>query len=323
VTNGSPNPVVFTLQAADGYTTQNGRFSILANPAESVDAGTWIDIQPQIEVAAGQQVVVPFTVSVPQDATPGDHPAGLAALVTTGAGAEGGAGVNLSSRFAVAVMTRVTGELTPALAIAGATAGYQLAWNPLNPGRLTARFNVVNTGNTRLTVTGAVEAGGHSAGWPGEGETIGLMPGESRQVSVDVGQVWPLFRVTAAITAIPVVVTSSRGDQAPDPAPVTVNARAWAMPWPHLAILAASALLLVAVIGSRRRARRRLRQAVADASAKARAEALAEVRAQAETGAPGPAEADQTDKPQPDQPQATAAPLTRKQVRDTRESGSQ
>jgi hypothetical protein len=278
VTNLSADPVVFAMQAADGYTTQKGRFSILSNPADSVDSGTWIEIQPEVEVPPGQQVVVPFTVRVPRDATPGDHPAGLAAVVARVGDTEGGAGVNLSSRFAVAVMARVAGELEPKLEIVDARADYRMAWGLLEPGRLAVAFTLVNSGNTRLTVRGSLDVGGPSAKWPAEGEVIGLMPGESREVAVNVRRVWPLFRVTADIVAEPTVELSAGGDKPPEAASATAKASAWALPVPHMIVLAVIALAVMAALRARRATQRKLREAVAAAAAQGRAEALAGAR---------------------------------------------
>jgi hypothetical protein len=294
VTNGSEDPVVFALQAADGYTTQNGRYSILADPSESKDSGTWVQIQPRVEVGPGECVVVPFTVTAPRLAEPGDHPAGIAATVASGPQEGGGAGVQLASRFAVAVMTRVTGDLDPSLEINSAEVRYRWSWNPLRPGALIAAFDLSNTGNARLTVSGKVEAGGRAVSWPAEGEMIGLMPGESRRVETQVPAVWPLFRVGARVIAKPVVTASGEGD-VPEVAPVTAGLSAWAIPWPQLLALAGVALAAGAALGSRRRTNRRLR----DAAARAREEALAEAG-----GSPVP------EKP---------APPTRRQAREARE----
>ena len=57
---------------------------MLTSDRESTDAGTWIRIQDSIDVASGADVVVPFTITVPDDATPGDHLAGVAAAIRSG-----------------------------------------------------------------------------------------------------------------------------------------------------------------------------------------------------------------------------------------------
>src|SRR5699024_6048565 len=63
VTNLSDRDATFDLSAADGYYTRTGRFDMLPDTEESVDAGTWIDVQPEVTVPAGETVVVPYRLT--------------------------------------------------------------------------------------------------------------------------------------------------------------------------------------------------------------------------------------------------------------------
>jgi hypothetical protein len=249
VVNLSQREVTFAITAADGYFTERGRFNMLAAGDESTDAGLWIEVQDSVTVGAGEQAVIPFTVTVPADATPGDHPAGLAASVRQ-AGDEGG--VSVDSRVGFRVMTRVTGEYLSSLDLT-VDAGYSTRWNPFQPGSATVEYTVANTGNTRLSAAPVIRVAGPlglgakrvEAEFPGE-----LAPGESRAASVAVEGVWPLFWLTAAVDvdAQPVV------EGAPPAAASGKDATA-AAPLPQLAVLVAAALLIV--WGRRDRARRR------------------------------------------------------------------
>src|SRR5690625_2071500 len=93
----------FRLTAADGFTTPTGRFDMLASDEESTEAGTWIDIPDEVTVAAGESEVVPFTITVPDQAEPGDHPAGVAASVVSRQSAEDGTAVGVEDRMGVKV----------------------------------------------------------------------------------------------------------------------------------------------------------------------------------------------------------------------------
>jgi hypothetical protein len=284
ITNLSQEAVTFALASADGYFTATGRFNMLSNPAESVDAGTWIEIQDAVTVEADETAVVPFTVTVPADAQPGDHAGGVAAAVkSSGAGSEGGAGLGVTSRFGFRVMTRVLGELEPLLEVANPQASYTTAWNPAQPGQLRIGFDLVNKGNSRLTVTGRVAAGGGTAAFPGREEpAIELLPGDTRRVEVRVAGVWPLFRVTAKITAEPVVLAVDDA-RPPELKPVTATVGAFAMPWPQCACAAGIGLLIAAWLVSRGRSRRRIARIVAQAKAEALAEAAGQPK-----GGPAP-----------------------------------
>ncbi|MEU8239496.1 hypothetical protein AB0C07_14740 [Actinoplanes missouriensis] len=230
VRNFSDAPASFTLTAADGYLTGKGRFNMLPSDRKSVDGGTWITVRESVTVGAGKTAVVPFTITVPRDATPGDHPAGIAASV---AGRQGT--VQVESRVGFRVLMRASGEVRPALAVRGVSASYERSWNPFAPGELTVSYQAANTGNVRLDLAdrvstselfGLVSATGASV----RGE---LLPGGESSATTRVGGVWGLgpvrttVRLDAAATASTTVTT-------------------WVAPWPQLFLLVAAVLIVLA-----------------------------------------------------------------------------
>jgi hypothetical protein len=277
VTNLSKVEAQFTLTAADGYFTPAGRFNMRSETEESTEAGTWIEIGDSVTVAPGKTTVVPFTVKVPRNAEPGDHAAGVAAAVRSGqAAGPDGAGLGVTSRFGFRVMTRVLGELAPALEIGDVKTSYDIAWNPVRPGRLMIGFELANTGNTRLTVSGFVSAGGREVAYPQASElAIELLPGESRRIETVLTRVWPAFRIEVTISADPVVLTID-DSPAVSLAPVTTTAGVWALPWPQLICLAGLVLIAGAIWSGRSRSKRRLAARFAEVRAEARAAGLAE-----------------------------------------------
>jgi hypothetical protein len=274
VTNLSDRQVTFSLVAADGYFTATGRFNMLNNPEESVDAGTWIAIEPRVSVEPNETAVVPFTVAVPADAEPGDHAAGVAAAVTSAAG-ESGSGLGVTSRFGFRVMTRVAGEIRPGLEIQGLSGRYDVAWSPAKPGRLHVTFDLVNTGNVRLIVTGAVDAGGGNTAFPADkAPQIELLPGAQHSVETTVDGVWPLVSAKVAVTALPAAVVLGE-TEATELDAVAAQARVWTPPWPQLVCLAGLALILAAILGGRSRSRKRIALMLEAARAEERARAAA------------------------------------------------
>lgn len=271
VRNLGAEEVTFRLSAADGFYNANGRFDMLPSDQESVAAGTWIDLPETVTVAPGGTAVVPFSITVPDDAEPGDHAAGIAASVVSSA-AGGGTGVGVESRVGFKVMTRVTGELRPEFAVRQVESDYSLSWNPLRPGRVTTTFTVANTGNARLVVEGALALAGRTAAFPAEGERRGeLLPGEERAFVVVLDEAWPLLLLSGDLTVTPLVSSEESAEATPSATAVTV----WAVPWPQLLILAGVALLIVALWGGRIRSKRRLRALLAEAEERGRREAQA------------------------------------------------
>lgn len=270
VRNLGAETIAFRLSAADGFYNGNGRFDMLPSDQKSVAAGTWITLPQSVTLEPGQTAIVPFEVTVPEDAEPGDHAAGVAASIMS-ASQDGGTGVGVESRVGVKVMTRVTGELQPAFAVRKLTTGYRLSWNPFRPGSLAVAFELVNTGNTRLNGAGALRIAGQSMSFPAEGErTQQLLPGETRSFTLSLDDVWPLFALPGDLTLSP-SATGVDGD-AIAVAPTTTAVLAWAVPWPQLIVLAGVALIVWALLWNRIRSRRRLQHLLEQAREEGRAQ---------------------------------------------------
>ena len=227
-----------------------------------------------VTVPAGETAVVTLTTTVPDDAEPGDHAAGVAASIISSGTDDGGASVGVESRVGFRVMTRVTGELAPSAVVQNITTAYRTAWNPFSPGSLTVEFDVANTGNTRLRITGVVTAAGAHADFPPEDEPQELLSGDVRHFTVEVDGVWPQLVVPVAIDIDPEAVVVS-GD-APEVDRLRADAVAWAVPWPQLIALAGVALIVWAILWGRGRSRRRVSALIEEARAQAREEARAE-----------------------------------------------
>ena len=273
VRNLSAQEVTFDLTAADGFYTSEGHFDMLAAEQESTAAGTWIDLPAAVTVGAGRSVVVPFTLTVPERAEPGDHAAGVAASLRSGSARSAeGTEMTLRSRVGIQVTTRVTGELSATAALDGTSLTYDGSAHPLRPGTATATVVVANTGNVQLAARGRVVLGDRSVPFPAEGQRPqSLLPGERRAVTVSVPQVWPTGAIDADIVLTPEARTID-GEQVPADE-VRTSVSAWAVPVPQLLSLLGAALVVVAVIGWRVRSRRRLSELLAEARAAGRREA--------------------------------------------------
>lgn len=275
VRNLGAGDVVFSLSAADGFYTAAGRFDMLPSDKESTDSGSWITIPEEVEIAAGGSAVVAFTITVPDDAEPGDHAAGVAASVLSVKKDESGAaGVGVESRVGVKVLTRVAGALAPAFAVQNVQTGYRLNPNPFEAGGLTVSFDVQNTGNTRLDAAGTLDIAGQTLAFPAEGEHPQvLLPGESRTFSLQLAEVWPLFLLGGDLKVAPTAASLDGEKIAVEGS--TTSLSVWAMPWPQLGLLVGAALLVLALLWNRIRSRRRVQALISEAVERGREEALA------------------------------------------------
>ena len=266
VRNFGRGTAVFSLKAADGYLTDKGRFNMLRSDQTSVDGGTWIRVQEKVTVGPNETKVVPFTITVPRDATPGDHPAGIAATVTSTGGT-----VAVESRVGFRVMMRASGTITAALAINNLTATYRHSWNPLSAGTIRVRYSTTNDGSVAVTGTGQVTTAElfglarHEA----RAEVEEMLPGGSRQVDLRVAGVWALGSLRTSVDLTPAV--RDGGPAGTEIRQASAAVTVWALPWPQL-ILAA---VLIALVLAVRIINRRRRQRLAHLRARARDEGRA------------------------------------------------
>ncbi|MFJ2300350.1 WxL protein peptidoglycan domain-containing protein [Oerskovia paurometabola] len=273
VTNRGDVPLDLAVYAADAFTSPTGALDVLPAGATSVDLGAWITADvPRVAVGPGERVTVPFTLSVPANATPGDHTAAIVTSLVTGAG-EGGVAVD--RRLGTRVLVRVAGDLAPSATVTAVHADYAGSWNPVGTGDVQVSFTVTNTGNVRLAgPLSATVAGGVGSVVVPLGDLPELLPGDALTLTGTVSGVAPLGRLGASVTLAPVVATTASttlpdGAASSRVAPATGEGRLWAVPWSALAL---AILLVGAVLGwraLRRRARVRFEAAV-DAALAAR-----------------------------------------------------
>ncbi len=251
VANRGAEPVTLAVYAADGYTTDAGRLDLLAGADESKNIGAWVrPEQSTVTVPPGRIAEIPFRISVPGNATPGDHVGGIVTSLTA---ADRTAPVDVERRLGIKMKIRVAGALAPALAVENLGIDYR-------DSAATVSYTLHNTGNAVQSARQAVTVSG-PFGWFRTGAAAiaappELLPGESWQVTVLVPDVSPAVLLTGTVTVTPLLTDASGSTTALDP--VTATAHTPALPWTYLALLL---LLIVAVILiARRRAGRRKRE---------------------------------------------------------------
>ncbi|TRO62680.1 hypothetical protein [Streptomyces sp. IB201691-2A2] len=134
VLNPGGKPLTVRFRGVDADNTRSGGFSVRTR---ATDTGAWITFAERtVRIPARTRADVPFTVSVPAGATPGDHPG---AIVASAAG----------RTAAVRVHLRVAGPTLSALTVEHVR---------VTGGRIS--YELVNRGTTVLTPKLAVRAEG-------------------------------------------------------------------------------------------------------------------------------------------------------------------
>ncbi|MGO1921135.1 MAG: hypothetical protein ACTH07_07160, partial [Microbacterium sp.] len=204
----------FTLVGADvastdlgAWTSVDGTSSTCADTDDEAEAACAMAVGSSVTLEPGERVVLPFTITVPDNATPGDHSAGIVAGLVSEAGGNG-ATVRREDRVGARIYLRVDGELLPGLNMTGATVSYDPSWIPFAPGDAHIALNVVNSGNTRISVAPAVHLTGPlgiDLGTVMLSPVENLVPGASTRVTADLPGAPPLLLLftDVTLTAVP------------------------------------------------------------------------------------------------------------------------
>ena len=237
VANHGTTALDLGVYAADGYTTDSGQFDLLVAGEKSVSIGAWVQMDSDtITVAPGETVEVPFTLTVPKDATPGDYAGGIVTSLVEPDDAEG---INVDRRLGIRIGLRVGGDLKPALTVDSMTVDWDGGLNPFAGGDSTVSYTIHNTGNAVLSATQTAAVTGPFGWFPTTAKAIDdapkLLPGESWKVTVPVHDVAALVWLTATAKVTPVVIDASGSTTTLKP--ITASANGWAVPWMLLLII--------------------------------------------------------------------------------------
>ncbi|HWL43748.1 MAG TPA: DUF916 domain-containing protein [Ilumatobacter sp.] len=291
VSNFGDEPLGLAVYASDAFNTLGGDFDLLPAIDAPVDVGAWIAFaEPVVTVPARSRLDIPFRLTIPANATPGDHAGGIVASLTLPETSPDDSRVAVDRRVGARIYLRVSGDLAPSATIDDLDVTYDHNRNPVGRGTATVTYTITNTGNVRLTGTPTIKiAGPFGLGRrtiPGD-PVAEILPGNHLTFRTTVDRVAPLARLTTTVTLDADTVGV---DDAPSVPAATGTRKGWAMPWTQLGVLVL--LVAVAVVWRRRRRQRKrdLEAKLAAARAAGRNEALLSATDAAATNGADPAE---------------------------------
>lgn len=245
VVNYAETPLSLRVYAADAVRSTDGGFDVLPASERSSDVGAWTKVgEEEVTVPPRSRVDVPFRITVPANATPGDHAGGIvASLLAEEESADGT--VSVDRRVGARIHVRITGTLNPSLAVSDLRASFDGSPAGL-PGEVRVSYVVRNDGNLRLVGRPSVRVSGPfglgERRVPGE-RLAELKPGDSVEVSTVVPGVWQLGRLAVEVG---ISLEASGGQELrPRPAPATASANLWVVPWIPLAVVLLGTAIVV------------------------------------------------------------------------------
>jgi hypothetical protein len=244
VSNLGTQPLTLAVYASDAFNTQQGGFDLLAADKPSVDVGAWVKFDVQtVTVPARGTSVVPFKLTVPQNAQPGDHVGGIVASRSRPGQDGAGNQVKVDYRVGARIYLRVQGTLAPKLEIEDLSVNYDSSFNPLSGGAMTVHYTVTNSGNVRLSagqelsIKGPFGVGLKTVKLDDMPE---LLPGATHEGSATIDGVHPALRLSTEFKLSPV----ADGTDMPSISAISGSSGLWAFPVTIVAIV-----LIVAVLG--------------------------------------------------------------------------
>ena len=241
--NYSQQSAAFQIYGTDATgTTASNELLLMPATEQPKDIGAWVSF-PQatrlsVIIAGKHAVIEPFTISVPRQATPGDHTGAIAAGVSTEKVGPHGELVTIATRIAISLEMRVIGPLHGGIRVDSVSAGFINNVDPIGDGSATVTYVLHNTGNIRLAGSQSVSVTGPF----GISATLTpkllptILPGDSVQFTATVHKIYPAGPLTAHAQVSP---GAPRGAPAlaAAMAMVTGTASLFAVPWAALVVV--------------------------------------------------------------------------------------
>lgn len=255
ITNHDAVDLDLDVYAADAFTSPSGELTVLTRDESSQDAGLWVTMdRDHVKLTGGEVVEVPFTVTIPENATPGDYAAGIVTSLTREDAAEG---IDVDRRLGVRIYFRVGGVVHPDLTVENMSVRYDGSFLPFAPGSATVTYTVRNTGNVRLASQTAAATSGPFGLFTVSAIDVApvpeLLPGESWDVEVPIDGVPATFWVGAEVKLTPIVPALDGAPEPPAAPEVTAQSGTWGIPWSTLVLLLIIAIAVVVTLRLRRR----------------------------------------------------------------------
>lgn len=161
VKNLGANPLTVSTYSADGTNSSQGTFALTSKSHDQQYIGTWVRFdQPTTTIPARSDATIPFTISVPENITPGNYGGGIAVEASSAElkgedGLDAAGAVSTSARIYVRTFVNVPGETV---------SNYEWTYFGFNDKTETQKplflFSFKNNGNTIIIAEPSVELSG-------------------------------------------------------------------------------------------------------------------------------------------------------------------
>ncbi|MDI2132291.1 WxL protein peptidoglycan domain-containing protein [Yinghuangia seranimata] len=239
LSNTSDHDMTFKLFGSDAYNTpRDGAFGIRQITDQQTDVGLWLKVaggQTEVTLKPNQQATIPFTITIPPNARPGDHAGAMTALNTEVYKREqkGDFRVDEQMQIGARIYLRVAGDALPGVEVRDVRVERSTGFGDFfGSDKAVIHYTVVNRGNVMITPSYVLKADGLFGKLLNKTSTAPepLLPGQS----VELSQVWNDAPLMDHVSVSVKVISQSNGQKLEDSESTSYTA----VPWPALVTLA-------------------------------------------------------------------------------------
>jgi hypothetical protein len=147
VSNNTNEKKTIRIGAVDSIAASDGAFACAQNSEDRLDVGSWVKLsKDSVTLESGTTEVVDFTITVPQNASTGEHSGCITIQEDKAPSAGSDGGIVLSFRSAIRVSITIPGDIVKAITVSG------VKLNPKTDDakQFTIQPTLTNTGNVSL-----------------------------------------------------------------------------------------------------------------------------------------------------------------------------
>jgi hypothetical protein len=238
------------VYSTDAFNTATGAFELLAGDTPPTDVGTWVTLpQPNITLPPKSSITLPITITVPQNAPPGDHAGAILAASRIGGDDGQGHEVAIDRRTGTRLYIRVAGPLNPALVVEKVKASYSGGGLVPTAGSVKLTYTVRNAGNVRLAGHQKINVQGLkllNIKSQDPDDLPELLPGNALTLTAQLDGVGAALRLDVDMSVTPFTASGAVESAS---SRYTATAHVWAIPWSLV-------VLLLLIVAAWRRVRR-------------------------------------------------------------------
>lgn len=196
--NAGEGPIALLTYPADAYSMTNGGMGVGFQEQERTDQTTWLTFpEGVVEVPAGEEHLVPFTVTVPEGTAPGQYVTAIGVETTEAYSVGDSSAFSQVLRKVIAVAIMVPGPINAAFDIGTPEL-------TIIEGQTVLRLPIQNTGNIRVRPAGTVVLSDANGGQLATGTVAmgSVYAGDTAAYEMWIGAALPVAEYTVSVALI-------------------------------------------------------------------------------------------------------------------------